>query len=892
MSILDDPDAVAALGAWRALEDTPDADLSAAPNWAQGIGFAVARGSVGLSVDLVALRGTDLHAQEIADLRQVWQSAVADFELGQPNHRYRLRLQVVPGDSTQAPAIANLLAKADGVDSVTIVDRTLAGPARWDQPLNIGAVGAEVRAAVEAYTHPQLIELDFADVERREFDLLILESLDEVAAIRDQHLAAGFLLVLTDAAESISVETVRRLNEVIGFRAAAIISKQDNLQSLIQLFLDNLSHNQPPDVAITNATYHDAHRIIVGDPAFLDRAKFTAVKDSLADEAERQFNTGALEVEDFSAMVEEIAATPSARADAWRSEEGAATETLHSLAPVRASMGRAEAARATAMEPSQRYLQTQVFEIADAASVQRTRSFEAGAPHEIHVRVGPSSMNWITATTRFPDNELPPEETRLTVHLLAPNFIAAPVAQEILIGPTGSSTVAKFAGQVAANAAQIDATIIVYHKGKHLQTAVLSGPVTQGEGAPEATGIDFTRGLPSEADLTRQQAFDLTVWKNGAELELALFDPAAVPGAPSNKILHPTLGGIDAVVNGIRNELFAAAGRIAQLGTGLEAAGLPTLRSLAEQGEYLRRTLFGAAPPAHIRRVQLVSPQSSDFFPAEFLYDYVLPDVNATLCPEFKHGPGPDCTPQCHAAAGDSAYVCPSGFWALNRIIERQVRPLDRADSRQPEASTGRPRRLELGGIIFAASNEVNTPDHPNELADTIADMQAAATVYQANTWDEWIDLVKHHYPSLLVALPHNVESTPFQKLQISANEDLALNRIRPEHVAPANADVWPVVLLLGCNTANADVAYQDFVSEMRCAGAALVIGTLTYVLGPQAAKVAREFVVQIWESTDSATVGEIMRQVRGRMLTQDNLMALAITAFGDADWRFQTEGH
>ena len=113
MSILDDPDAVAALGAWRALKDAPDADLSAYSDWAHDIRRAVARGSVGLSIDLAALRGTDLDAEEIADLRQVWQSAAADFELGQPN--YRLRLHVVTENSAQAPAIANLLAKAHGV---------------------------------------------------------------------------------------------------------------------------------------------------------------------------------------------------------------------------------------------------------------------------------------------------------------------------------------------------------------------------------------------------------------------------------------------------------------------------------------------------------------------------------------------------------------------------------------------------------------------------------------------------------------------------------------------------------------------------------------------------------------------------------------------------------
>lgn len=94
-------------------------------------------------------------------------------------------------------------------------------------------------------------------------------------------------------------------------------------------------------------------------------------------------------------------------------------------------------------------------------------------------------------------------------------------------------------------------------------------------------------------------------------------------------------------------------------------------------------------------------------------------------------------------------------------------------------------------------------------------------------------------------------------------------------------------MLLLGCNTANPAIGYQDFVNEMRSNGAALVIGTLTYVLGPQAARVARELVRQIGSAGNGQTIGEIMRQVRAQMLVEDNIMALAITAFGDADWRF-----
>lgn len=888
MSLLENAHAVAALGTLCKIDSRSPAELRLAPNREQDVQNAVAHGSVDLNLDLAALAALALSEEGIEDLQRVWQSAAAAYERDHPYQKLSLRVETDAPE--QAPEIVKIVNKAATVGSVTLVDRTLVGPSRWDLPLNIGAFGAEAQSAIASYWHVQLIEFDFTDTARQGFDLLIFESLADVEGVRDTRLTAGFIVVQVATLADLSVATVRRLNEVIGFRAAALVTRQESFTDFIQIFLDNLAHNNQPDVAITLANGSNAPLLIVGDPAFLDRARISAVTAHLEDELERQFHSGAIEPDMFSDMADEVAAAPAADSDAWDAESHAATDTVQRTAVVRASVSRDGDLRASTLVRPQRHLQAQVFDVSGAAPVQRMRSFEAGADHEIHVRIGPTSMNWLNAPRGFPDHALPQQETRLTVTLLAPAFVGAPVAREILIGPTGSSEVAIFSGNVPADASEIDATLIVYHKGNHLQTAQLSGPVTHGENVPEATGIDFSLGLPSEAELGRQRPFDLSIWKDDTELELTMFDPTAAPGQPSNTILQPALGGIDVVVAGIREELFDAARRIDQLETGIENAGLRTLNNLAAQGEYLRRTLFGTASQAHIRRVQVTSPHSSDFFPVEYLYDFVLPDDMAALCPEFKRSDGPDCSPNCPAAAGDSRFVCPSGFWALNRVIERQVRPHKRAEGRQPEVAAHLQTRLGLNGIIFAASNEVNTPEHPNETADTIVTMQAAAPVYQANTWQEWVNHVREHYPSLLVALPHNVESRPFHKLQIAAAEELALNRITMEYVRPAADTLGSAVLLLGCNTANATVAYQDFVNELRCAGASLVIATLTYVLGPQAAKVAREFVAQIWRSRDSDTVGEIMRQVRGRMLAQDNIMALAITAFGDADWRFSTE--
>jgi hypothetical protein len=888
MSILDRPDAVAAFGIISNLEGLDASSLPSDPLWSERIRHAMSRGEVTVSIDMDELVNAEFSSNQIDELAEAWTRGVSDFEKAQSNRG--LRLQIYPADPGTDHLVVAALREAHYVDSIIFIDKGLSGPDRWGWPLKVRSMGSDVGDALESYDHPRLIRYDKYVTQGEESDLLVVESLEYLVSAPRQGLSAGFLLVLAESNDAIQVKNVRRLNEIVGFRAAAIVAKNGDLQSQIHRFIDELSHNNPPDIAITHAIERGTPHVIVGDPTFLNQARVTVATANLADRLERDFRDGYIDSAEFGAMISGIDALPSAKArDSWTSEGEAATETAECAGSMVEELEAQGGSAETRIEPKKRFLQAQVFEVQGGVSSPRTKSFEADAPHQIKVRIGPSSLNWIIAPHAFPDNELPPSEARLTVTMIAPALMKESTSQEILIGATGTSTVATFDVSVPSDVAEIDATVIVYCEGKHLQTGVLSGPVTKGEESPEATGIEFARGTPSRSDLDHQQAFDLMIWKKGAEFEMALFDPSVKQGEPSNRPLRPTLAGVKQVVDGIRNELFEAASKIEQLESGIEKAGLKTIRALAEQGEFLRRKLFDPSMLSRIRRIQIVSQESSDFFPVEFLYDYVLPDEDAQLCPEFKKSKSPHCSASCYAAEGNSKFVCPSGFWALNRIIERQVRPNDRADSVQPESSGRKPSLDFPDAIIFSASNEVNAANS-NEIAETIEEMGTVAQVYPANTWQEWIDLVGRHYPSLLVTLPHNVQSSPFNKLQISATEDLALNRIRSDHVVPATVDVGPVMLLLGCNTANSEVGYQDFVNEMRSSGAAIVVATLTYVLGPQAARLAREFVRQIGSAGGQLTIGEIMRLVRARMLAEDNIMALAITAFGDADWRFGEE--
>jgi hypothetical protein len=889
MLILDNPDAVAAFGTIKMLEGLDASSLSSDPLWANRIIRAVGRGAVDVAINLDELSRPDFSSSQIETLGEAWKQGARDFMAALPNGK--LRLQVRPSDAETDDRIAAELRKASHVNSIIFVDRNLNGPDRWGWPLEVRAIGSESKKAVEEYHHQGLVKFDATDASDVSTDLLIIDSLEDFLASPLPGLSTGFLLVMTNNKGNLKVETVRQLNRIIGFRAAAIVEEQVNPQSVIHDFLDELSHNHPPDLSICNAMESGSGHMIVGDPGFLNQSRVTVSTAILEDRLERDFLDGLIDSADFIAMTKEIDSFPQATAhDHWYSESGAATDTAVRSVPVLEELEARESSADQSAERTKRFLQAQVFELTGGGPVQRSMSFEAGASHEIKIRIGATSLNWVNAPRAFPDHQLPQSEARLTVTLHAPVLMAESRSQEIVIGPTGTSTVAGFEVFVPPDIEKLEATIIVYHEGKHLQSGVLSGPVTVGEDSSAVSGIDFAPGLPSSADLDHQQAFDLVIWKNGDELELTLFDPSVASGEPSNISLHPTLGGIKGVVDGIRNELFNAASKMQQLDAGIDTAGLDTIRSLAEQGEFLRRKLFNAATQSLIRRVQVVSPNSGDFFPVEFLYDFVLPDTDAQLCPEFKKSKSPNCSADCYASKGDPGYVCPSGFWSLNRVIERQVRPLDRADSRQPESSGHNPNLQTVASIVFSASDEVNAA-YAGEINDTISDMAKVASVHRASTWKEWGELVQGNDSALLVTLPHNVESSPFNKLRISDAEDLPLNRIQPQYVMPAVAQQGPVMLLLGCNTANPAIGYQDFVNEMRSNGAALVIGTLTYVLGPQAARVARELVRQIGSAGNNGlTIGEIMRQVRARMLAEDNIMALAITAFGDADWRFLTE--
>ena len=891
MTLVDRPDALAALGVLQHLEARELAvgeigKLLETEDVIARLKSKLDIGTAGLRLDPDRVEKAELDQEMTEALEEMWRQVEGTIQA--PGNR-GLRLELGGAAPERLAELVRKLEPATGADSLVVVRPSKRRSRSWRWPLRIGLLvdleSEPLRLALQAYGHQQLIEV--VDMENRgdRCDLMMLPDPGWIEATTDRDFSVGFVVVFVQDTTDLRAELADRVAELIDTAAVAIVPQPDALEPFLQQFLDELSHNFTPDIALSHANWDRRGQLVLADPSFLDTATVTG---SLAG-VQAEFETAAAERRmsegDFHHVLDELEGLNEQLSDiGFLSEGGGASATAEAaerLGPALRSI------RETASEESdaRRFLQAQVFLKAASSFVQRKRSFEAGEDHDIRVRIGPSSLDWVQVEREFPDHLLPDDERthQLTVLLVAPSLFPDAMSQTVELPKNGPSRNARFEVTVPNGLDSIEATVIVYHRGNHLQTGYLSGPVTVGEEGPKATGIDFDHGQASDADLDLGSDPDVAFHKDRTQL---------VIHRPGHDDRTPSLAGIDKRFAKIREELFKAAQGVYQLDSDLSSGpGLKLLRMLAAQGEFIRRQLFGDDRLEEVRRVQVVSPYSADFFPVEYLYDRHPPKKDAELCPQFvaaadSDGQCPECP-----AKDDGSFVCPFGFWGLNRVIERQVRPRDLAGGSPPEPQIEEDLLPAVNGVVLAASNEVNG-DNENEVSEMLAALGdiTGDRAYLAHNWGEWRDLTEDHYPVLLVALPHNVDTElGFQALQIGKDQDLAINEIGTDYKPPRES----VILLLGCNTAAAEVDYEDFVAGLRSAGAAVVVGTTTYVLGMQAAPVAREFVRRFWSRTGSEVqpMGEVLRSVRTRMVRDGNPLALAVAAYGGADWRLAPKG-
>lgn len=550
--------------------------------------------------------------------------------------------------------------------------------------------------------------------------------------------------------------------------------------------------------------------------------------------------------------------------------------------------------------------------------LERT-ALRQGIPTLIRIHIGYPDDVYVSLPVSFPEYKLPQnvDKWRLTVVFAEPNHVKVPMRKEIILPREGQSEECEF-GFVPAQHATFEGRVTVLHRGRVLQTGVISAVVLPNEqtAPPPDARIDFTELSHIRShmdDLEGRRQFDLAFVMNHTIDQRPLLTAIAAN--------HAWLADISAcqdITKDINFELTKVADLVQDYSGGLISdENVEMLVKLAKIG----RQLYGKIVLGQIKQlgnqasfekmeyIQIVSTKAEAMMPLEFIYSAVAPNDKAKLCPSMaavvkeadknKRMSNAKALIERTCQVVDKGetkceyrtteYVCPMGFWGTSKVIERHMAtPLLAQPGKdfflQSEATTAR-GELEITGTAIVAASEKVKQDMLSPVLSACAD-RLGSPPQEAKDWSDWVELIKTYKPHILVALPHTDGSGKNATLEING-KTLSSGQITEDHVHASDEKTYPLVALLGCDTTGTALDYGEYVSWFRWQGAALVISTIAKVFGGHAAAVAEQLIKGLKQKTgQQERIGEIIRTIKRQALLDGSLMALCIVAFGDADWK------
>lgn len=503
--------------------------------------------------------------------------------------------------------------------------------------------------------------------------------------------------------------------------------------------------------------------------------------------------------------------------------------------------------------------------------------------NRVTVFVGPREAGALRAGT-LTDAELgftSPDvaSVRLTAVLVPLSPRVAPVRATLVVPRVGRSTDARLTLHVPPGTREVSARLLLLHRNRVLQTAVLTGAV----GRP-ATLTELALVTPDLAHLRGRRRFDAAVVAN--------HDAAGRTGLMAHRDGRTTsidvaaMPEVERTLARIRALLIDAArlpARKAAHPTAWTRREIDLLVELAVHGRDLHAFLEDALLPfgADLRRIQVVTARTGVFLPLELAYTRPAPDDGAALCPSWAAG-GADCGPGCGAGPDDTTIVCPAAFLGVRAVVERHYLDGEAgADGRQ-HLTTAAPvdgrGRLTVRHGVLAASTRVSADDAAAALAALDGDAR------RATDWSAWTRALAANDTDLLVLLPHtNVAQAT---LEVSGTT-LARGRIEARHVTGGRG-VHPVVLLLGCDTGGCREDPAGFATRFLARDAAVVLSSLTELHPRHAARLAERLVTALRDAASDrrrTPVGDVVTAVRRAAVGDGLLAALGTAAYGDADW-------
>lgn len=762
--------------------------------------------------------------------------------------------------------VAQRLRQAPSVAAAFAAVRREPGSLRhrpWSWPLRIGLLGfdaAEADALSVAIRAAGQLPEQLVDVRRIEdepaaVDVLVTrQSLEEATpAVVAAKPLANVVIVLGEPVERWPVVEglLTTIRAATGAVAVALVpaGSLDALGGVVR----EMSHALPIDVAATLAWSGEA--LLWAEPDRLDRSLVPEVAVRRA----MEFRTAARVM--TRAMPPEA---PRAATALDAMAAGAFAGETHEASGI----AEASAALDAALESTsdERWLQARVN---DESAGEPRNAFTRG-DNEVLVFVGPVEEDALHARTAFDDRKLPWQEEdadafRLTVAFVPLVPLGEPQTEQIELPRFGRSQTARFSLAVPANAALVSARLLVLFRNRVLQTAVLTGRVGEAAILTELLAL-----VPAFAGLDERSAFDAALVANHDTKGLR----ALIQHSPHKTQTVPDTDALQAIIQRLSDKLTLAA----DLTVTAQALGKKRTRDLlvglAVDGKELNDRL---PVLAEARRIQVVTASGDWFLPIELAYEREAPDDGATVCENFLRDPA-SCGSACPARRD---VICPNAFWGLSRTIERhRFDPQLEDEIGAQIVLVGQPRAkrrtLSLERAVFGASAKVKPP------ALDAAVAALGLTAKTAAGWDQWEAALAEADTHLLVLLPHTNYADP--SLEISSKK-LLRGRIEQRYVT-GGRQVEPVVVLFGCRTSGTRGDPGGFASRFMMKDAAIVFHSLADLKAGHAAQMAERLVTLLRSARDHAAVSELLTTFRRDAVHGGLLAALAVSAYGDADWR------
>lgn len=542
---------------------------------------------------------------------------------------------------------------------------------------------------------------------------------------------------------------------------------------------------------------------------------------------------------------------------------------------------------ATATTSAARSLQ---YAVETPDGVRREHAWVPGA-QELVVRIGAAAPGWGAAAGAFPEGAVDfagAAGAMLSVTAFVDAGGLGPLQQvQMFLPRQGASSEARVQVDVPPGVREARCSVLVHQGTRLLQSMEVVGPVRDVDRGP-GPGLRIVHQVDlvsSPAGLTDRRApdvgLDLQVGPSGTGVLLREGQ------APS--VVH--LAGIEQLRDSLAQVLLDA---LEDDDVGAEPGGpaqTELLVRLARQGSLLHQELeHDLQSVDDADHVQVIASED-EYVPLELVYDYGFPATTARLCRGWRSALQTGrCS--CRPRQGEVRTVCPLGFWGLRKTLERHSSsgrslPPGSFSVMGQRTTTGQLRPLTH--VLFAASRKVKAVD-PHAVSAVESALRAApgVTVHHVTNWRAWCRTIDHFHPGMLLALPHNEAVLDgVQELHIGRLSRLELGAVTPKHVGESEPPPGPVVLLLGCGTGIADIPWQSAAAAFRRAGASVVVGCTVPVLGRQVSRLSQLLVEELERTGEQGqTLGATMLGVRRRLLLEGHSVALALIAFGDADWR------